>query len=63
MRRNDREITDITQIEVFIAKEKIIRIAFCDGDDIYIVTDDGTTYAAGRLTEAEAEELHSIVNN
>ena len=34
-----------------------------DGDDIYIVTDDGTTYAAGRLTEAEAEELHSIVND
>ena len=37
MRRNDREITDITKIEAFIAKEKIIRIAFCDDGDIYIV--------------------------
>lgn len=33
-----------------------------DGDDVYLITDDGSVYAAGRLTEAEAEELHSIVN-
>ena len=32
-----------------------------DGSDTYIVTEDGTAYAAESLTEAEAEELHSIV--
>ena len=37
MRRNDREITDNSVIEAFIAKEQIIRIAFCDNGDIYIV--------------------------
>ena len=37
MRRNDREITDNSVIEAFIVKEQIIRIAFCDNGDIYIV--------------------------
>lgn len=37
MRRKDREITDINVIEAFIAKEQIIRIAFYDEGDIYIV--------------------------
>ena len=37
MRRNDREITDKTLIEHFIAKEQIIRIAFYDNGDLYIV--------------------------
>ena len=37
MRRNDREITDKTLIEHFIAKEQIIRIAFYDKGDLYIV--------------------------
>ena len=37
MRRSDREITDIIAIEGFIAKEQIIRIAFYDNGDIYIV--------------------------
>ncbi len=37
MRRNDREITDKTLIEQFIAKEQIIRIAFYDNGDLYIV--------------------------
>lgn len=37
MRRNDREITDISAIVSFIEKEKIIRIAFYDDGDIYIV--------------------------
>ena len=37
MRRNDREITDNNVIEAFISKEQIIRIAFCDNGDIYIV--------------------------
>ncbi len=32
-----------------------------DGSDTYIVTEDGKSYAAKSLTEAEAEELHSIV--
>ena len=37
MSRNDREITDISAIVSFIEKEKIIRIAFYDDGDIYIV--------------------------
>lgn len=37
MRRNDREITDKAEIELFISAEKIIRIGFCDGGEIYIV--------------------------
>jgi hypothetical protein len=37
MRRNDREITDNKIIEEFIAKEHIIRVAFNDNGEIYIV--------------------------
>ena len=37
MRRRDREITDKNAIKEFIAKEQIIRIAFYDEGDIYIV--------------------------
>lgn len=37
MRRNDREITDAQEIERFIAKERILRIGFCDGGEVYIV--------------------------
>jgi len=37
MRRNDREITDAGAIEQFIASEQILRIAFYDEGDIYIV--------------------------
>ena len=37
MRRRDREITDPEAIEAFIEKEQIIRIAFCEDGDIYIV--------------------------
>lgn len=37
MRRKDREITDTNAIETFIAKEQILRIAFYDAGDIYIV--------------------------
>lgn len=37
MRRSDREITDNSAIEAFIQKEQIIRIAFYDEEDIYIV--------------------------
>jgi hypothetical protein len=37
MRRSDREITDNSAIEAFIQKEQIIRIAFYDEGDIYIV--------------------------
>ncbi len=32
-----------------------------EGNDIYLVDDEGSVYAAARLTEAEAEELHSMV--
>lgn len=37
MRRKDREITDKNRIEEFIEKEQILRIAFYDEGDIYIV--------------------------
>jgi len=37
MRRADREITDKQAIEAFIAEEQILRIAFYDEGDIYIV--------------------------
>ncbi len=37
MRRKDREVTDENLIAEFIAKEQILRIAFCDEGDIYIV--------------------------
>lgn len=37
MRRSDREITDKKIIEAFIAEEQILRIAFYDDGDLYIV--------------------------
>lgn len=37
MRRKDREITDISKISEFISREQILRIAFYDKGDIYIV--------------------------
>ena len=37
MRRSDREIKDINSIEKFIFGEQILRIAFYDDGDIYIV--------------------------
>lgn len=37
MRRNDREITNKKVIEEFVAEEQILRIAFYDDGDIYIV--------------------------
>lgn len=37
MRRKDREITDKKAIEAFIAKEQILRIAFYDDGDIYLI--------------------------
>ena len=37
MRRKDREITDLNVIAEFIAKEQILRIAFYDEGDIYVV--------------------------
>lgn len=37
MRRSDREITDKRAIEAFVAGEQILRIAFYDEGDIYIV--------------------------
>lgn len=37
MRRKDREITDKDRIEAFIKNEQILRIAFYDEGDIYIV--------------------------
>ena len=37
MRRRDREITERNIIESFIKKEQIIRVAFYDDGDIYVV--------------------------
>lgn len=32
-----------------------------DGDDLYLVDDEGNIYAAGRLTEAEADEIYNAL--
>ena len=37
MRRNDREITDKQAIAAFLSAEQILRVAFYDSGDIYIV--------------------------
>ena len=37
MRRADREITDAAQIEAFIAQQQIMRVAFYENGEIYIV--------------------------
>ncbi len=37
MRRKEREITDGNEIERFLAEQKIMRIAFYDDSDIYVV--------------------------
>lgn len=37
VRRKDREITDNKRIEEFISKEQILRIAFYDNGELYIV--------------------------
>ena len=37
MRRIDREVTDKTAIEEFIKKEQILRVAFYEDGEIYIV--------------------------
>ena len=51
MRRSDREITDRARIEEFIAGEKILRVAFYDAGDIYIVpVNYGYSTEGGRYT-------------
>jgi len=37
MRKSDREITDLTQINAIIEQMDAIRIGFFDGDEVYIV--------------------------
>ncbi len=37
MRRSDREITDQRELEAFISRETILRVAFYDRGEIYIV--------------------------
>ena len=37
MRRCDREVSDIAEIKKFLAEQKIIRVGFCDGGEVYIV--------------------------
>ncbi|MCR4794318.1 MAG: pyridoxamine 5'-phosphate oxidase family protein [Ruminococcus sp.] len=37
MRRNDREITDRSEIDRFISGEKILRVGFWDNGEVYIV--------------------------
>ncbi len=51
MRRSDREIKDEKLIESFIAKEQIMRIAFYDDGEIYIVPINyGYTNDSGKYT-------------
>ena len=37
MRRSDREITNLQQIQEFVRAEQILRVAFVDDEEIYIV--------------------------
>lgn len=37
MRRSEREVTDAAQIAAFLDSEKVLRVAFYDDGDIYIV--------------------------
>lgn len=37
MRRKEREITDFSEIEAFLASQKIMRVGFCDEGHVYIV--------------------------
>lgn len=51
MRRSDREIKDKTMIEKLIAGEQVLRIAFYDEGDIYIVpVNYGYLYANDKYT-------------
>ena len=51
MRRIDREVTDKTAIEAFIAKEQILRVAFYVDGEIYIVpVNYGYIYANDRYS-------------
>ena len=51
MRRKDREVTDKKAIEAFIAKEQILRIAFYDNGDIYLIpVNYGYTYEKEKYT-------------
>jgi hypothetical protein len=51
MRRIDREITDEKTIEAFIAKEQILRLAFNDNGEIYIVpVNYGYSYKNGKYS-------------
>lgn len=34
-----------------------------EGEDVFLITEDGSTYVAGHLTEEEAEELHGIITS
>ena len=73
MRRKDREITDKNRINEFIAKEQILRIAFYDEGDIYIVPvnygyiyDEQYTFyfhgaKAGRKYELAKNSTHKLI--
>ena len=51
MRRKDREVTSKAAIEAFVAKEQILRIAFYDDGDIYIIpVNYGYQYANNQYT-------------
>lgn len=51
MRRSDREITDKKITETFIADEQILRVAFYDNGDIYIVpVNYGYSYANNKYS-------------
>ena len=51
MRRSDREITDRNAIKAFIESEQILRIAYDDAGDIYIVpVNYGFSYADNKYS-------------
>lgn len=62
MRRIDREIKDEKLIEAFITKEQIMRIAFYDNGEIYIVpVNYGYSNDSGKTEWQYSEEMLSRV--
>lgn len=55
MRRSDREISDKGMIEELIAKEQILRVAFYDNGDIYIVP---VNYGYSRMNDKYSFYFH-----
>jgi hypothetical protein len=62
MRRKEKEITELSEIETVIAEARVCRMALCDGDEPYVVPlsfgyADGTFYFHSALAGRKIEIL------